>query len=171
MGITYAVLANRLVELGMVPVEAVGEVLDLCGADEEPGPADIGFALVDFGVAVAVHGDDVDDLEESYRELLRETAAVSGVVVGEVVLGRDDDGAESLRFEVGGVPVVWGVEHRSEEYLDQLAVFEFIDRLEPGGDDPRRFHALDGVDVGAVYVLATPEQARALEVEFGIAYT
>jgi hypothetical protein len=165
MGITFAALAGRLVELGMVSAEAVEDARDGWpdGALER---RDVGDALVDLGLAVVVHGDDVDDLEEAYRALLEDAAACSGVVVGEVALVDD----EELRFTVGGVEVVWAVEHQSEEYLDQLAVFEFIDRLEPGGDDARRFRALDGDDVGAVYVLATPEQVRVLELEFGLVF-
>ncbi|MDL4777174.1 hypothetical protein [Actinomadura xylanilytica] len=170
-------MATRLVELGMVTEEGAAKGLAAIGEyapdlDEELVGDDVLDAIDEFGLAVWVHGEDVDDLEEGYRGILREAAALSGgsVVVGDVELVRDADGGEALHFLRNGEPVWWPVEHQPGDCLDQLTIMECIGDLEPGGADPRMFYELPGLDVceDDVYVLATPEQARALRGEFGL---
>ncbi|MFE1172823.1 hypothetical protein [Streptomyces sp. NPDC058773] len=65
-------------------------------------------------------------------------------------------------------------EHQSGEYLDQLAIMEFMDHLDPDpADDARRFYLVDYVHLSDAnfenyYVFATPEQATVLEKELGL---
>ncbi|MFI6284521.1 hypothetical protein ACIBCM_07150 [Streptomyces sp. NPDC051018] len=140
------------------------------GLDEtELGAEDIAEVLEEAGVAVIVPGGDVDDLEESYQEILETAAACSGgtVTVSGVKLTEDENGDECLNFLLNGKPTSWPVEHQADGYLDQLAVWEYIDELEPGADDQRVFHPIPGGTAEEdVYVLATPEQALALRDAF-----
>ncbi|MGP3985889.1 hypothetical protein [Streptomyces sp. 3N207] len=173
---TYLTLTTQLVELGLVTRERMDDVLaaeveDSSDLEEELEEVDILEILEECGVAVVVHGEDVDDLEESYQEILETAAACSGgtVTVSGVELTEDEDEGECLKFRLNGESISWPMEHQAEDILDQFAVWQYIDDLEPGGDDPRVFHPIPGGTAeDDVYVLATPEQARALRDAFGL---
>jgi len=186
IGTTYRVLAERLVQLGMVPQDKADSVLAEVGEwlddlDGELNADDLTDALVELGAAVRVPSDDVDDLGDGYRDILERVAACSGgrVIVDDVELVRDEDGRDSLHFLRNGESIWWSLDHQHESYLDTLAIFENIDQLEPDADDPRRFRVLRPADADAdadedenydadCYVLVSPEQARALHEEFGL---
>ncbi|GAA4631588.1 hypothetical protein GCM10023196_061600 [Actinoallomurus vinaceus] len=177
-------MADRMVGLGMVTEEKAAAVLAGIAEwredhlDEDLDERDVFGWLPEFGIAVSVHGEDVDFVESYYAYLLeKEVTACTGgaVVVTDVVLVRDEDdedGAEYLHFLRNGEPVWWHVEHESDDYVDQAAVSEQINDLDPGGDDPRVFYELLREKREAcqddVYVLASPEQAGALRDEFGL---
>ena len=170
-------LADHLVRLEMISRERADAGLAAIAEyapdhDEVLEYDDLLEALGEFGVAVFVHGGDVDDLAESYEEILTKAAACTGgaVAVSGVELVADEDGDEQLNFRLNGEPRSWPVEHQADDYLDQLAVWEYIDDLDPGGDDPRVFHAVPGEDGGHddVYVLATNAQACALRDDLGL---
>jgi hypothetical protein len=180
---TCRMLAEGLVALGMVPQGKADGVLAEAGEwlddlDEELDAADLAEALVEFGAAVQVPSDDVDDLEDGYREILEQAVACSGgrMVLDDVELARNEDGSDSLHFLRNGESIWWSLEHQQEFYLDTLRIFENINDLEPDGDDPRRFRLLRAVDADEdddedddlLYVLVSPEQARALHTEFGL---
>ncbi|TDD75760.1 hypothetical protein [Actinomadura rubrisoli] len=176
---TYQSLADRLVDLGMVPKERAGAALAELTAPGGPAPgpgaeleeADVLDFLDECGLIVWAHAGDADDLEDGYREIIESAAACGGAIeVGDVELVEDEDGEESLHFLRDGESLWWAVEHQSGDHLDLLTVMECIDDLEPGGGDPRMFYALPGAEPGEddVYVLATPEQARALHDEFDL---
>ncbi|MEV0702008.1 hypothetical protein AB0I53_29415 [Saccharopolyspora sp. NPDC050389] len=180
---TVRELTGRLVGLGMVAEDKAAEMLARIGKwnslDEELAEDDLFGWLPEFGIAISVHGEDVDYVEYYYRYLLEdEVAACTGgaVVVTDLVLVRDeddeDDDDEFLHFLHNGEPVWWSVEHQSDDYADQVAVAQQIGDLNPGGDDPRIFFQLQREKVEAcqddVYVLASPEQARALRDEFDL---
>lgn len=177
---TLRELIGRLVGLGMVAEEkASAELASIAEwnehhLDEDLTERDLFGWLPEFGVAIPVHGDDVDDVADHYRYLLEERAAEctgGAVMVSDVVLLREGD-YEWLHFVRNGESVWWRVEHESDEYVDQAAVAEQINDLDPGGDDPRRFYQLRPAKKDPchddVYVLASPEQARALHEEFGL---
>ncbi|MEV0702009.1 hypothetical protein AB0I53_29420 [Saccharopolyspora sp. NPDC050389] len=175
---TVRELAGRLVGLGMVTEEKAAAVLADIGAedhlDEELRGRALAGWLPEFGIAFSVHGEDVDYVEDYYPDLLEEDiAACTGgaVVISDVVLVRYD-GIEKLYLVRNGEPVWWSVSHESDDYVDLAAVAGQINDLDPGGDDPRTFHQLrpEKVDVTQddIYVLASPEQARALHDEFGL---
>ncbi|MFG2285119.1 hypothetical protein ACGFOU_03460 [Streptomyces sp. NPDC048595] len=175
--ITRIDVAPRLVALGIVTKEAaeeaLGKVRDWADAPLEDG--ELAEVLVEFGVALAVYADDVDDLEESYRSTLEEAAACCGgpVVVSDVRLIRGAGGRDRLEFVRGGERVVRPAEHGAGRSLSRSAVFACLGRLAPGGADERTFHRVlpgEGAAAdGAVYVLVTPGQAAALGAEFGLA--
>ncbi|MEU6267663.1 hypothetical protein [Saccharopolyspora shandongensis] len=176
---TVRELAGLLVRSGMVTGEKSAEVLAGIGKrndlDEELKEHDIFGWLPEFGIAISVHGEDVDYVEGYYRYLLeREVTACTGgaVVVSDLVLVRDEDDYEFLHFLRNGESVWWSVEHQSDDYADQGAVATQIIDLNPGGDDPRVFYQLRRETVEAcqddVHVLASPAQARALRDEFGL---
>ncbi|WP_306745795.1 hypothetical protein [Saccharothrix yanglingensis] len=178
---TYERVAAVLLEIGMISADKARAVLDdLAEYARDPlDPYGVASALESFDLAVSVHADDVDFLEESYEHLLARAAELTGGAVtvtavrlhrgeGDVAEGPRDD---VLGFTRNGEVVTVRAEHFSDEYLDHLAAAEAVDHLSP--DDPRRFH-----DVGfdrdpghvheTVIALATPEQARALHERFGL---
>ncbi|USA04693.1 hypothetical protein NCG97_35260 [Streptomyces lydicamycinicus] len=65
-------------------------------------------------------------------------------------------------------------EHHSFDYLDHLAISEFMGHVDPDpDDDTRRFYLADFVYLreatyDSYYVFATPEQATVLEKELGL---
>lgn len=175
--VTCRCLADRMVELGLTTRQRADAALTVIAGyvpdlDAHLEGADRVDVLMEFGVTVSVHGEDVDDLEESYRDILEQAAACWGdaATVSSVELTRDERGGESLDFRLNGEPRSWPVEHLADDYLDQLAMFENIPDLRPAGDDPRAFHAIPRRDTcdDDVYVLATREQARTLRDEFGL---
>ncbi|MFJ9413237.1 hypothetical protein ACIRPT_03605 [Streptomyces sp. NPDC101227] len=175
---TYAHVGALLARMGMVSREKVDGVLagyTEFGHEELP-PHEVADALASFGVAISAHADDVDYLEESYAGILQEAAALTdgAVTITDVRLRPDEEYDEVLEFARNGVLVTQPVEHASEEYLDHLAIMEFMHHLDPDpGDDPRRFRQVDFVrlkDSGydSYFVLVTPEQATVLEKELGL---
>ncbi|MGM1063524.1 hypothetical protein [Saccharothrix sp. Mg75] len=176
---TYEDVAAALLEIGMISADKARAVLDQF-ADYARDPLDrygVAAALQSFDLAVTVHADDVDFLEESYEHLLVQAAGLTGgaVTVTDVRLHQgepDDDGRDDvLEFKRDGEVVTVHAEHFSDEYLDHLAAGEAIGHLSP--DDPRRFHEVGFErDPNRVYetviALATPEQARALHERFGL---
>ncbi len=170
---TYNTLAVRLISLGMISTDTARRLLaDPDGLDDELDGEYLSEALTDFGVAIAVHGDKVDDLEGSYDYLLRDAAACTGgaVVVDDVELSSDPDGGEILRFVCNGSVVEWSLQHDFDGYLDYMGILNHIHYLDPpGADDHRRFRSVEVDEAGAnYYVLATDEQALALVNEFGL---
>ncbi|RSM86649.1 hypothetical protein DMH04_13490 [Kibdelosporangium aridum] len=174
-------VADRLTSLGMVTPEKAAAVLagiaewNAEHLDEDLDERDLIGWLPEFGVAISVHGEDVDFVEDYYRYVLEEeVAAVTGgaVVVSDVALLRGESGFDKLHFRRNGESVWWYMEHLSEDYADQGAVMEQIGDVDPGGDDPRTFRLIERSEkVGCdddVYVLATPEQAMTLRDEFGL---
>ncbi len=57
-------------------------------------------ALEAFGMAVSAHSDDVDDLEESYKGILEQAAALTegAVTITDVRLREDEEQGEILEF-------------------------------------------------------------------------
>lgn len=170
-------VSDRLVEIGMVPPEDAAKALAAIGftaPDGEMGHEALLDLLDECGATVWVPDEPVDDLEQGYAAVLERAAGCGGgaVAVGDVELVRDERGEESLHFLRDGEPVWWQVEHEPDGRLDHMTIMECIDDLEPGGDDPRMFYAVpgdgDGEGGGDLYVLATPEQARALHDELAI---
>ncbi|MFI1497247.1 hypothetical protein [Streptomyces platensis] len=174
---SYAQVGALLMRLGMVSREKVDSVLTEYArfAHDELTPHEVPDALASFGVAVSAHADDVDDLEGSYTSLLKEAAALTdgAVTITDVRLHGGEYG-EILEFVRNGVPVTQDTEHHSFDYLDHLAISEFIGHVDPGpGDDSRRFYFVDFVRLrdatfDSYYVFATPEQATVLEKELGL---
>jgi hypothetical protein len=167
---------DRLVALGILSADRAGATLLALDTwttlDEEIEPEEIPFILAQIELAVQVHGEDVDDLEESYREILERAAALSGgsVVVSGVALDMSASMEKPLTFRRNDEPASWWEEHTAGDYLDQMAVMEQIADLAPGGDDPRRFYGILGSEPcdDDYYLLLTEEQARALREEFGL---
>jgi hypothetical protein len=172
--LTYRGLVDRLVALKILPAgceEATLALVPWVTGDKEVG--DLTPVLLEMlGVAVSVHGEDVDDLEESYRDILERAAALSGgaVVVTDVVLDSDHSNGTPLTFRMNGKPMSWREEHDGPDYLDQMTFVEQISELEPGGDDPRHFYGILGKEVCSddCYLLLTDEQAAALNAEFDL---
>ncbi|WP_309117661.1 hypothetical protein [Saccharothrix sp.] len=177
--ITYKHVAFALLEAEMLSHGQVRAVLDKFAdyVDDHLDPYEVAYALEEFGVAVAVHADDVDFLEESYAHILEQAAALTrGAVTvtdvrlreGEFVEGSRDD---VLEFTVNGRPVSISAEHYSDEYLDHLAATEAVDELNPG--DARTFRLVDFArernrGYETILTLATPEQAAVLEENLGL---
>lgn len=176
-------LADRMVELGMLEPAKSAEVLAMIdeygdsgeGADEPLGLRDLVSYLPEFGVAVSIHAEDVDFVDDYYRSVFEEDVpAVTGgaVVVTDVTLLESEDGDEWLYFVRNGEPVWWSMEHESEDYVDMLSVLENFGDFDPGGDDPRSFHLHRPPHPEPCqdqeFVFATREQALVLRDEFGI---
>ncbi|MFI2188601.1 hypothetical protein [Streptomyces sioyaensis] len=175
---SYAHVGALLRRMGMVSPEKADSVLAEYAefAHHELPPHEVPDTLVAFGVAVSAHGDDVDDLEESYAGILEEAAALTGgaVTLTDVRLREDEEYGEVLEFSRNGVPVTQQTEHESDDYLDHMAIAEFIGHADPDpGDDTRRFHLVQFVrlkdtNYDSYFVFATPEQATVLEKELGL---
>lgn len=149
-------------------------------AHDRLNPYEVACALEDFGLAVPVHADDIDYLEEGYAYLLRKAAALTGGAItvanvrlheGEFVSGSRDD---VLEFERNGELVSISAEHHSNEYYDHLAACDAIDHLSPD-DDPRSFRLVDFEreehrHYDSILVLATPEQTEAMRKHFGLEF-
>ncbi|MGE7438534.1 MULTISPECIES: hypothetical protein [Kitasatospora] len=177
-GSSYAHVGALLQRMGMVSQEKVDSVLadyaDL--AHNELPPHEVPSALEEFGVAISAHGDDVDDLEESYAGILERAATLTGgaVTITGARLVEDEEGHEVLEFVRNGALVTQWVEHQSDEYLDHLAITEFIGHVDPDpGDDTRRFYLVHFVrlrdsNYDSYFVFATPEQSAQLERELGL---
>ncbi|MCX4637508.1 hypothetical protein OG775_20575 [Streptomyces platensis] len=174
---SYAHVGALLTRLGMVSREKADSVLTEYArfAHHELPPHEVPDALEAFGVAISAHADDVDDLEESYTSLLMEAAALTdgAVTITDVRLHGGEYG-EILEFTRNGVRMTQDTEHQSFDYLDHLAISEFIGHVDPDpGDDTRRFYLADFVHLRnapyeSYYVFATPEQATVLEKELGL---
>ena len=179
-------LVLRMAELGMITREradaACAEIADWkVPTDLKQQQVNLPGVLLVCGVAVYVHGEDVQDTEASYIDLVKEAAALSGgaVTVTDIGLVPDTDGDDDepsddddddteylkLRFKVDGELKEWPIEQESDEYLDMGAIRMYIGDLEPGGDDRRRFHLVHQ-SYDDMYLLATPEQAHTLKEEF-----
>ncbi|MET9515776.1 hypothetical protein [Streptomyces sp. NPDC002994] len=175
---SYAHVGALLQRLAMVSREKVDSVLAEYAdfAHDELPPHEVPDALEAFGVAISAHADDVDDLEESYAGILEEAAALTdgAVTITDVRLRGDEECGEVLEFARNGVLVTQQTEHTSDDYLDHLAIVEFIDHVDPDpGDDTRRFYMVDFVRLRdasyeTYFVFATPEQAAVLEKELGL---
>ncbi|MDQ8705243.1 hypothetical protein RCO28_22490 [Streptomyces sp. LHD-70] len=176
---TYAYVGAVLADIGMVSAERVAEVLDeISEWAHEPlhEPSWVPSAMMAFGVGVQAHGDDVDDLEESYTHILEEATALTAgaVTITDVRLVRDGEDYESLEFRRNGVLVREAVEHQSDEYLDHVSVPNIVGHADPAPEvDGRRFREVDFVRLrNANYetylVFATDEQAEELEKVLGV---
>ncbi|WP_274918577.1 hypothetical protein [Streptomyces sp. WZ-12] len=184
--LTYERVADVLQLAGMITHDEAQAARKEIGADGvELTPYDVALTLSMFGVAVSIHADDIDFLEESYASLLERAAEATGgaVTVSQVRLregepvegfgypdfnGRDD----VLEFERNGELFSFSAEHFSEDYFDTAAAVEAVAACSPD-DDPRAFHLVDferephGI-YDTVLALVSPEQARVLEEELGL---
>ncbi|MGP4019735.1 hypothetical protein [Saccharopolyspora sp. 5N708] len=178
--ITYGRVAVVLQEIGMVSQEKAQTVLAEYAdvAHSELKPYDVACALEMFGTAVSVHADDIDYLEDGYGGLLDRAAALTdgAVTVTNVRLHEGEFIGESrddvLEFERNGQPVSISAEHFSDEYYDQMAACEAIEKLAPD-NDPRSFLLVDFERekyrvYDSIMVLTTSEQAAALEKSLGL---
>lgn len=141
---SYAHVGALLQRMAMVSREKVESVLAGYAdfAHDELRLHDVPDALEAFGVAISAHADDVDDLEESYAGILEQAAALTDgtVTITDVRLREDEEYGEVLEFARNGVLVTQQTDHQSDQYLDHLAIGEFIGHVDPGpGDDTRRF--------------------------------
>lgn len=177
--ITYKHVAFALLEAEMLSHEQVRAVLDEFAeyVDEHLDSYEVACALETFGVAVTVHADDIDDLEQSYTHVLERAAALTGgtvtvtdvrLVEGEPAAGPRDD---VLEFKVNGRAVSINAEHLSDRYLDHLAATDAVDALNPG--DARTFRLVDferepyrGYET--ILTLVTPGQVAVLEESLGL---
>jgi hypothetical protein len=180
--ITYERMAAVLERSGMLSRERALAVLARFAeyARDRLDPYEVACALEDFGLAVSVHADDIDHLEEGYTYLLRRAAALTGGAItvanvrlheGEFVAGSRDD---VLEFERNGELISISAEHYSDEYYDHLAACDAIDRLSPD-DDPRSFRIVDFEreehrHYDSILVLATPEQTEAMRKHLGLEF-
>ncbi|MDI2129884.1 hypothetical protein [Yinghuangia seranimata] len=180
-GWTYGRMAPVLQEIGMISAEKAAAVLEECAdyADEPMTQYEIASALEEFGLAVSVHADDIDSVEDDYASLLEDAAALTGgaVTVTNVRLVEGDDDIESgprddvIEFERNGVPVRVNAMHYALDYYDQGAACVAIAELSPAEDWRFREVEFDtepsrGYD--SIMVLATHEHAAALEAHFGL---
>lgn len=173
---TYQRLAARLHELGMITRRKAEEVCVYTADWGEPRPERRTDELVavfeDCGVALQVHGEDVDFAEGAYAGILEDAERIIGgaVAVTDVALVGEIGSLRDLDFKVNGEAKSWPIEQESDDYLDLGAVHEGISDLLPGGGDPRVFHCVpgDGACADDYYLLATPGQAAALRDEFGL---
>lgn len=175
---SYAQVGALLARMGMVSQEKVDSVLvDYADfAHNELPPHEVASTLEEFGVAISAHGDDVDDLEGSYSGILARAEALTdgAVTITDVQLREDEKLGEVLEFKRNGVVVTQQTEHDSDEYLDHLAITEFIGHVDPDpDDDPRRFHLVQFVrlresNYDSYFLFATPEQATVLEKQLGL---
>ncbi|MCM2576287.1 hypothetical protein [Streptomyces meridianus] len=180
---TYRRVGRVLQEIGMVSEEKVRSVLKEAEnyADEEVDQYEAACALEEFGVAVSVHADDIDSIHEDYAALLTDALAVAGdrVTITDVRLVEGDGELENGRFDTlefrrNGKPVSISAEHFADDYFDHQAACEAIDGT-ADADDPRSWCEVDferkqyaGYDT--VLVLATPEQAAALQEHLGFTW-
>ncbi|WP_206506335.1 hypothetical protein [Streptomyces chrestomyceticus] len=181
---TYARIGAILHEIGMVSEAQMHRTLAEAAnyADEpleEHGEA--ACALEEFGAAISVHADDIDSIHYDYATLLEDAVAVAGgraaITDVRIVEGEGDfEGGrlDQLAFERDGKPVSILADHLAEDYFDQGAAGEAIAET-AHDDDPRTWRCLDfarqrhrGYD--SIMVLATPEQAQALQTRLAFTF-
>jgi hypothetical protein len=168
---TYADVLDRLIELGVAPAASRQELTDAW--IDSPVEEFDGGVFDDLGVAVHVHGDDIDGLAPAYQAVIESAAALSGgsVVVTDFEFHLDRPGNDQLTFAVNGEPTSWWLdaEGDDDEYLNLMAVWEQISSLNPPGDDPRVFFHVEKDEPGDdYYLLLTPQQAAAIVAEFDV---
>ncbi|MFE7313451.1 hypothetical protein ACFU7T_10125 [Streptomyces sp. NPDC057555] len=184
--LTYERIAEVLQQADMIsPAKAQACLAEIGSSGPYLTPYDVALSLREFGVAVSIHSDDIDFLEDSYSWLLDEAAKVTGgaVTVANVRLveGEEDEGFgppefdsrdDVLEFERNGRLVSIPAEHFSEDYYDTAAAVQAVAEMSPD-DSPRAFHIVDferernGV-YDTVMALVSPEQARILEENLGL---
>ncbi|GCD45105.1 hypothetical protein GKJPGBOP_04825 [Streptomyces paromomycinus] len=181
---TYTRIGAILHEIGMVSEEQLHRTLaEAANYADEPLEEhyEAACALEEFGVAVSVHADDIDSIYYDYATLLEDAVAVAGGKVAitnvRIVAGEGDleDGRlDQLEFERDGKPVTILADHLAEDYYDQGAACEAIAET-AHDDDPRTWRYLDferqphrGYD--SIMVLATPEQAQALQTHLSFTF-
>lgn len=184
---TYSTLAVRLVALGMISDDTARRALEEMVIVGEGGVVELGpdgdrpledgelpEALVHFGVALAVTGDEVGELASGYDQLLQEAAECTGgaVVIEDVEYVENSQGDDVLRFLRNGEPFEWSLSHDFEGYLAYMDIMGYIesgDLNPPAPEDHRTFRMVTLEETGDnYYVLATDEQAAFLEREFGL---
>ncbi|KAA6221298.1 hypothetical protein CP973_04290 [Streptomyces albofaciens JCM 4342] len=180
---TYTRVGAILHEIGMVTEEKMRSVLEEAAtyADEEIDQYEAASALEEFGVAVSVHADDIDSIHYGYADLMEAAAEAAGgrVAITDVRLVEGEGDFEggrmdTLTFERNGIPMSIDADHLADDYYDQGAACEAI-TVTAHEDDPRSWREVDfdrephrGYD--SIMVLATPEQARALEERLGFRF-
>lgn len=153
-------------EIGLInPERAAAALPNLTGWDD---PEDLLDVLELCGVSVSVHGEDVDDAGDAYRDILAEAAALTGGAI--TISDVEFETGRYLTFRLNGAPRSWTIEQEADDYLDQGSVADRFHELNPGGTDPRLFHTIPAPDAGDddLYLLTTPDQARTLRDEFGL---
>nr|WP_107908203.1 hypothetical protein [Streptomyces chartreusis] len=180
--ITYVRIAEVLTDLGMITEDKARSVLDEAASYAlEPIKRrhEIAGALESFGVAVAIHSEDVDFADAHYEWLLNQAAALTG---GEVTVSDyrfeksdpddEDCGLGTMHFTRNGKPLSFGVEQESNDYLDMGAAQQAIEALSPDGD-PRTFRCVEqeGPHFDDDFmVLATAEQRDGLHRHLGLTF-
>ncbi|MEU8780340.1 hypothetical protein [Streptomyces sp. NPDC048637] len=180
--ISYVRIAEVLTDLGMITKEKARSVLDEAATyATEPMERrhDIASALECFGVAVAIHADDVDVADEHYDWLLSEAAALTGgkVTVSDYRFEKydpddEDCGRGRMHFTCNGEPLSFIIEQESNDYLDMGAAQQAIEELSPH-DDSRDFRCVEreASELGDdIMVLATSEQRAGLRQHLGITF-
>ncbi|MFD9538888.1 hypothetical protein [Streptomyces sp. NPDC060022] len=178
--LTYRRIGALLHETGLVSAEKTHSVLGdaVTYADDELDHAGAAGALVEFGAAVAVHGDDIDSIHEDYAGLLAEAAEIAGgqVTITDVRIDEGEGGYEggrndNLEFKRNGVLVSLMATHFAEDYYDHETACRGI-AATAHDDDPRSWRNVEfAKDPDSTYdsimVLATPAQADALHEHLG----
>ncbi|MFC8245884.1 hypothetical protein [Streptomyces chartreusis] len=180
--ITYVRIAEVLTDLGMITGDKARSVLEQAAsyaAEPIKGRHEIAGALESFGVAVAVHSEDVDFADAHYEWLLNEAAALTGgkVTVSDYRFEKtdpddEDCGLGTMHFTCNGKPLSFGVEQESNDYLDMGAAQQAIEALSPD-DDPMDFRCVEqeGRHFDDDYmVLATAEQRDGLHRHLGLTF-
>ncbi|MFE6622637.1 hypothetical protein [Streptomyces sp. NPDC057740] len=179
---TYVRIAEVLTGLGMITRDKARKVLEEAASHAtEPirGGHEIADSLESFGVAVAIHCEDVDFADAHYEWLLNEAAALTDgkVTVSDYRFEKtrpedEDCGLGTMHFTRNGKPFSFGVEQESNDYLDMGAARQAIEALSPD-DDPRDFRCVEqeGPHFDDDFmVLATAEQREGLQRHLGITF-
>ncbi|MCM2576286.1 hypothetical protein [Streptomyces meridianus] len=180
---TYRRVGMVLQEIGMVSEEKVRSVLKEAEefADEEMEHHEAADALEEFGAAVSVHADGIDSIHYAYADLLTDATAVAGDRVtitdvrlvegeGELANGRFD----TLEFRRNGKPVSISAEHFADDHFSLETACQAV-LATADEDDPRSwcevgFERKQYAGGDTVLVLATPEQAAALQEHLGFTF-
>lgn len=180
--ITYVRIADVLTDLGMITGDKARSVLEEAAsyaAEPIKGRHEIAGTLESFGVAVAIHSEDVDFADAHYEWLLNEAAALTGgkVTVSDYRFEKadpddEDCGLGTMHFACNGKPLSFGVEQESNDYLDMGAAQQAIEALSPA-DDPRDFRCVEqeGPHFDDDFmVLATAQQRDGLHRHLGLTF-
>jgi hypothetical protein len=169
-------VTDLLVELGLtstatvarvVPAEALDASLDYYGAPDGVAVVEL---LVELGVGVAVHTDDVDDVTEAYPTTLQEIAACTDglfTITDVTVTEPYAISARTVRFRSNGTPVEWIVDDHGPDYLDAQTFFERIDDFTDSAD-ARRWADIEvgGTPLPDRYLFGHPQALRRLAETF-----
>lgn len=174
--ITFRHVGEALHRAGMISPETARQVLEQFGShvDQELTGYETARALIDFGVAVSVHADDIDSIHDGYPTLLANAVTLAGgkVTVTDVRVIEGEGGLEAgrsdrLEFSRDGHLVSIPAEHFAEDYYDHQAACKAIAET-TRSEDPRSWHYTDftrvpGNGYDSIMLLATPTQTAHLQ--------